>query len=109
VFNINGLRSRQGQWLQPAIDSWNEAKKQIQLCWDLEAELERLERIHAEKLWILWANSETAASQHDYNRIRIAEGAARLDLEVARTELEQLKRNYQNANLTKQRSLAKAE
>src|SRR5579863_4404178 len=85
------------QWLLPVPESWNEAKKQNQIWQDLEEELDRFERIHAEKVWILRSISETAASPNEYNRNRIAEVVARRDVEVARAELEQHKRSHAKA------------
>jgi hypothetical protein len=66
-------------------------------CQRLESEKELLERIHAEALGGLQANSETASTE-DYNALRIAESNARLDLEIAVLELKRHKRNHQKAN-----------
>lgn len=56
-------------------------------CQQLESELMRLERIHAERLRILQANSEVASSQEGYDQIRNAERRAWLDMQMVREEM----------------------
>jgi hypothetical protein len=91
-------RIRLGQSPVPATESWNETKTKNQLCRDLEADLERLERIHAEKLWILRAPPETASGPHEYRRAETEEDAARRNLENARAELDRRRRSLRHSD-----------
>lgn len=61
-------------------------KMPCERCEYLESELNRLERIHAGKLGELRA-AEGSVHADEYNRLRIAESNARLDLEAGRGEL----------------------
>lgn len=61
------------------------------VCQRLDGELDRLERIHAEKVHIREDNWHKAR-RVDYGRLRIAENEAMLKLEMARAELKQHKR-----------------
>jgi hypothetical protein len=56
------------------------------LCRNLKSELDRLERIHAEKLAVLLAQAESVRGQK-HRSLRIAVNDALLNLEVARAKL----------------------
>jgi hypothetical protein len=66
-------------------------------CQFLRTELDRLERVYAAARGILTANIETTRPT-EYNRVRLAAEAARLDLTLAELELEQHTQGHQNAN-----------
>ena len=66
-------------------------------CQFLRTELDRLERVYAAARRILIANIETTLPT-EYNRVRLAAEAARLDLTLAELELEQHTQGHQNAN-----------
>jgi len=56
------------------------------VCQQIAADLERLERIHAEKLELVRA-SISRSHTRDFHRLRAAEGKARGDLDFAMAEL----------------------
>jgi hypothetical protein len=56
------------------------------VCQQIEVDLERLERIHAEKLELVRANIYRSHTR-DFHRLRAAEGKARGDLDFAMAEL----------------------
>ena len=66
------------------------------VCRRLEAEVIRLERLHAEKLGIMRASFSVHGEI--YSRLRIAESDARLDLDLARLELIQHQRSHLKAS-----------
>ena len=66
-------------------------------CQHLESELDRLERAHAEKAGILRSNGGSLSAD-EYNRIRVAESDARLELDIAQGELNQHRWNHQKTN-----------
>jgi hypothetical protein len=66
------------------------------LCRELESELARLERIHAEKLGALRASRETARAD-EYRRLRAAESEARIDVDLAKRRLAIHKQHQQQA------------
>jgi hypothetical protein len=68
-----------------------------EVCQRLEAELERRNRVYAEKLATLKANRETTSGD-EYRRIFMEESDARLNMDLARLELGQHKRGHQKAN-----------
>jgi hypothetical protein len=56
------------------------------VCQQIEVDLERLERIHAEKLELVRANVSKSHTR-DFHKLRAAEGKARGDLDFAMAEL----------------------
>ena len=65
-------------------------------CQDLESELGRLVRTHAEKVEIIRRSGDgVRSSKHRF--LRIAESDSRLNLEIARAELNQHIRNEHGA------------
>ena len=67
------------------------------ICKELDAVLARLERIHAKALEVYLSSARTATTT-DYNKMREAEGAARLDRDLAFLELEKHWHDHQRAN-----------
>jgi len=56
------------------------------VCQQIEADLERLEKVHAEKLELVRANMSNSHTR-DFHRLRATEGKARGDLDFAMAEL----------------------
>jgi|HubBroStandDraft_1064217.scaffolds.fasta_scaffold612283_1 hypothetical protein len=56
------------------------------VCQQIEADLERLERIHSEKLELVRANVSKSDTR-DFHRLRASEGKAKGDLDFAMAEL----------------------
>jgi hypothetical protein len=66
-------------------------------CHFLRTELIRLKRVYAAARGILTANMETTRAI-EYNRLRLAAEAARLDLTLAELELEQHTQGHSKAH-----------
>lgn len=62
------------------------------ICWQLEAELDRLENIRLQKLRMV-EESLHLVSRYEYHRLKDSESDARLALEIARGELTRHKRS----------------
>jgi hypothetical protein len=63
----------------------------------MESELNRLEGAHAEKLEILRSNGSTARAE-EYNRVRVAEREAQLELDIVQGQLNRHRRNHTKMN-----------
>jgi hypothetical protein len=63
-------------------------------CQQLASRLARIERIHADRLRNLVNNGDIAASQDEYNRLRIAESDAKLEMANTQRDLSRHKLSH---------------